>query len=203
MAIYLIRHTTPLVAAGTCYGQANVDVTDTFTDEAEALKIFYPNTIDQVYSSPLLRCKKLAQFIEPNKNIIEDSRIMEINCGDWELKKWDDIPRQETEPWMNDFVNIPFKNGENYTTLQNRCVSFFNQIFDANKNIAVFTHAGVKRSLLAYINKVALIDSFKHFNIPYGSITKITQTQPNTFVHETIYAKNFPVEVHRPSYMKI
>ena len=202
MAIYLIRHTTPLVPKGTCYGQADVDVTDSFLKEAEAIKAHYPKHIDTVFSSPLIRCKKLADYVAAPLNIITDPRIKEINCGDWELQKWDNIPRAETEPWMQDFVNVPFKNGENYISLQSRTVAFFNQYFNANKNIAVFTHAGVKRSILAYISNVALIDSFKHFNIPYGSITKIFKDDNNNFAYETIYAKEFPSELHRPSYMK-
>ena len=34
MEIYLVRHTTPDVAKGICYGQADIDVTATFLAEA-------------------------------------------------------------------------------------------------------------------------------------------------------------------------
>lgn len=37
MDIYLIRHTTPDVPPGTCYGQSDVDVAASFMDEFSAL----------------------------------------------------------------------------------------------------------------------------------------------------------------------
>jgi alpha-ribazole phosphatase len=201
MALYLFRHTTPNIAKGTCYGQADIDVTDSFIDEANEVKKYYPNSIDVVFSSPLQRCTKLAAHVTESNNYKADNRLMEINCGDWELKKWDNIPREETEAWMNDFVNEPFKGGENYLALQQRTVNFLLEHFSASKNIAVFTHAGVKRSLLSYIKNIPLINSFNHFNIPYGSITKIDKTPEQEWYYETIYAKPSEEGRHKPSYM--
>jgi alpha-ribazole phosphatase len=198
MALYLVRHTKPDIIAGTCYGQADIDVAESFLEEANALQHFLPKTFDIIYSSPLQRCHKLATHCFPKATITNDNRIMEVNCGEWEMKLWNDIPRTETDPWMEDFVNQPFKGGENYVDLQTRVVTFFNEVFDEQKDIIVFTHAGVKRSLLSYINNVALVDSFNAFVIPYGSITKITNTN-STWQSETIYAKEFPKEQHRPT----
>ena len=42
MEIYLIRHTTPAVEAGTCYGQADLDVIETFEQEASIIKQYLP-----------------------------------------------------------------------------------------------------------------------------------------------------------------
>jgi broad specificity phosphatase PhoE len=85
--------------------------------------------------------------------------------------------------------------------LQNRVVHFFQEYYSSSKNIAVFTHAGVKRSLLSYINDIPLINSFNHFNIPYGSITKIDKNAQQQWYHETIYAKPNEEGRHKPSYM--
>jgi alpha-ribazole phosphatase len=41
------------------------------------------------YSSPLVRCKILASYLQSSDF---DSRLVEMNFGDWELQKWDDIP---------------------------------------------------------------------------------------------------------------
>ena len=38
MAIFLIRHTTPLIEKGICYGQLNIDVTESFEAEAGKYK---------------------------------------------------------------------------------------------------------------------------------------------------------------------
>ena len=57
MEIILIRHTSVDVPRGTCYGQTDVPVRDTFEQEAEltrrSLEQFLP--FDKVYSSPLTR----------------------------------------------------------------------------------------------------------------------------------------------------
>ena len=62
--VYLIRHTTPLIKAGLCYGSSDIDVEDSFVEEAEGIKTvlkeFYP---DVVVSSPLIRCMKLANHL--------------------------------------------------------------------------------------------------------------------------------------------
>ena len=42
---------------------------------------------------------------------------MEMNFGDWEMKNWDDIPLEELNPWMQDFVNVRVSNGESFTDL--------------------------------------------------------------------------------------
>ena len=42
MEIYLIRHTTPNIEKGICYGQADLDITETFLEEVEAIKPHLP-----------------------------------------------------------------------------------------------------------------------------------------------------------------
>ena len=49
--------------------------------------------IDQVYSSPLLRAKSTARLIFKNENIIEDSRLKEMNFGDYEGEYIQDLKR--------------------------------------------------------------------------------------------------------------
>ena len=60
MEIYLIRHTTPAVGKGICYGQTDLDITDSFKEEVAAIIPHLPDNIQTVFSSPLQRCKKLA-----------------------------------------------------------------------------------------------------------------------------------------------
>ena len=56
MNVYIIRHTAPDVPQGTCYGQTDVPLKETFKTEARAVKDSIPDiTFDAVYSSPLSR----------------------------------------------------------------------------------------------------------------------------------------------------
>jgi alpha-ribazole phosphatase len=199
MEIYLIRHTTPHVATGTCYGQANLDVTESFVSEADAIETHLPPGITKVFSSPLQRCHKLAIRLFPNHTVITDPQLMELNCGHWELKLWDDIPAQETAPWMQNFVHEKIPGGESYLNLYHRSVAYFNQITNIPAPIAVVTHAGVIRSLLTFITGTALVDSFDNFKLHYGCIVKLT-LEDAIWKHKVLLnTKPEMPERHRPS----
>ncbi|MBV4358230.1 alpha-ribazole phosphatase [Pinibacter aurantiacus] len=174
MEIYLIRHTTPNVAKGVCYGQANIDVTETFHQEASQIKPHLPLGIQQVHCSPLQRCRKLAEALFPQVAVQFHDGLKEMNFGDWELKKWDEIPNDETQLWMADFVNVCVPNGENYVQLYERSVQLFHQ-FIQPAPVAIVTHGGVIRSLLSYLSNTPLKDSFSAFSLPYGCVVKITK----------------------------
>ena len=198
MEIYLIRHTTPLVAKGVCYGQTDLDVTETFITEANIIKAHLPSTIQQVYSSPLQRCTKLAAHLFPEKDIQLQNALMEINCGSWEMKRWDDIPRQDIEPWMKDFVNMRTPQGENYADLYNRVKSAFEDIILKPLPAAIVAHGGVLRSILSYITNTAIVDSFNVFNLHYGCVIKIETANGNR-QHSVLSNIAHEKETHKPT----
>ncbi|WP_200979215.1 alpha-ribazole phosphatase [Echinicola sp. 20G] len=171
MEIHLIRHTTPQIAKGICYGQSDIEIADTFEEEVTLIKKNLPrlNPDFAVFSSPLTRCKKLAVnfFRSP---ITLDSRLMELNFGEWELKAWNDIPKEEINPWMKDFVNTPCQNGESYQDLYQRCVDFLTELKSSDVQQAVIiTHAGPIRAMNAYLNNIDLKDSFD-LKVDYGQV---------------------------------
>lgn len=170
MEIILVRHTTPDIEKGVCYGQTDIGIADTFLEEIKPILKEVPVNNKQTiyYSSSLQRCKKLA--LKLNNTIIFDDRLKELDFGDWELKKWNDIDKTALDTWMNDFVNIPATNGESYVDLHTRTVNFLNEIQALKKERAVIvTHAGVIRSLWAYINNVSLENSFD-LKLDYGQV---------------------------------
>lgn len=130
-----------------------------------------------LYSSPLQRCKILAKHIQENTNIdtiIEDSRLMEMDFGDWELQKWNDIPKEILDPWMNDFVTVAVPNGESFQDLHLRMNDFWKNIVQKthSKSIIIVAHSGIIRSVLCSINESPLKDAFKQV-IDYGVVIKI------------------------------
>ena len=117
--IYLIRHTTPAVARGICYGQTDLDVTGSFREEAEVIRQHLPADIGTVYSSPLKRCTQLAQQLFPDRPLRLMRELMEIHCGEWEMRAWDGLPPEEVNPWMADFVRVRIPGGESSWTCTN------------------------------------------------------------------------------------
>lgn len=172
MEIYLIRHTTPAIEKGICYGQTDLDVSETFEVECiDILSNVSPIENCIVYSSPLKRCTKLAAIF--SKEVILDNRLMEINFGDWELQKWDDIPNKALQPWMDDFVNVTIPNGESYTELYKRSNHFFDEVINISaKKIIIVCHSGVIRSILTQLKGIELQNSFD-IQITYGQVFKI------------------------------
>jgi alpha-ribazole phosphatase len=192
MEIYLIRHTTPDIPRGVCYGQADIDVKETFHAEASMIKKHLPDYIQHVYSSPLKRCRKLAEWLFPRMPVLFHDDLKEINFGDWELKKWDDISKDETQPWMENFVNVCAPGGENYVRLFNRSIDLFNQI-EQTAAVAIVTHGGVIRSILSHITNTSLKDSFHTFSLHYGCVVKIFK-ENNQYTYEFIHNMK-PAEV--------
>lgn len=184
MEIYLIRHTKPKIEEGICYGQLDIDLAETQNIEIENILSKLPLNIELVYSSPLKRCKILAENI--NSKVLFDERLMELNFGDWEGKKWDDIDQNKLNIWMNDYVNVKVENGESYLDLFDRAQLFWNEkIVNSNDNfnkIAIVTHAGFIRAILSFIQNSKLEDSFQ-IKLDYGNISKITIQNKSTEIN--------------------
>ncbi|MEL7454686.1 MAG: histidine phosphatase family protein, partial [Pseudomonadota bacterium] len=113
MGLILLRHTTPDVAPGTCYGRTDLDVAVQFHAEAAEAAAALPK-FQRIVTSPLIRCRKLAAFIAEmtGLDICEEPRVQEMNFGDWEGCLWSDIPRPQLDAWAADFLNARPHGGE-------------------------------------------------------------------------------------------
>src|ERR1700742_4268817 len=151
--IYLIRHTTPAVARGICYGQTDLDVTESFSDEAAVIRRHLPAGIAAVHSSPLRRCALLAQHLFPGHTIRWQDELKEVHCGEGEMKIWDELPREQLDPWMADFVNIRIPGGESYLDLQERVMRCWDRATAGSGPTALVAHGGVIRSILSGVTE--------------------------------------------------
>ncbi|MEM1390404.1 MAG: alpha-ribazole phosphatase [Pseudomonadota bacterium] len=150
MALILLRHTTPDIAEGICYGQTDLDVVDTFESEAKVALAALP-PFQQIISSPLLRCRKLADFVAGRSglSVQTDERLMEMNFGRWEGQSWSDIPRAEIDAWAGDFIHARPHGGESVAILRRRVHRALSDIVRTEKQSLVVTHSGVMRAALS------------------------------------------------------
>ncbi len=176
MEIYLIRHTTPKIDQGICYGQSDLNLVQNYHEEFAKIKRSIKIKKPEIYSSPLKRCKILAKNI--GEDIIVNNKLKELNFGDWELKAWDEIDNDSLSPWMSDFVNKKPPNGESYKELDERANEAFMEIVtkSISKEIIIVTHAGVMRAIIARLMNLDLKDSFK-IKLEYGHIIKLVKHQ--------------------------
>jgi alpha-ribazole phosphatase len=99
----------------------------------------------KVWSSPLTRCRLLAETLTPQP--ILDDRLMEMSFGDWEGMMWDDIPRADLDRWACDLAGLAAPGGETGSALIARVTAFWSGLDDGAH--IVVSHGGPLRVLLA------------------------------------------------------
>jgi alpha-ribazole phosphatase len=154
MRLHLIRHPQPQVETGICYGS-----TDLPAIAGEPQRVFNELRTEMrgsanipseapVYSSPLQRCAALAILLgEP----IFDTRLRELHFGDWEMRRWDDIPRADIDAWAADMTHYRPGGGESAAAAAQRVLDFRAGLLQQPHTDAIIVcHAGTIRLLLAY-----------------------------------------------------
>ncbi len=141
----MIRHTRVAVPKGTCYGQTDVALADTFEEEAahtsERVDVWKP--FDLVYSSPLSRAWRLAHYCGFAHPILDD-RLKEMSMGDWEMQLYDEITDPYLQQWYKDYQHLPTPGGESFPMLCKRVNDFLDELKTTDaQRVAVFAHGGV------------------------------------------------------------
>ena len=120
MEVYLIRHTSVNVPKGTCYGFTDVPLKPSFRREATAARLRLRGLrFDRVFTSPLSRAAKLAAFCG-FPDAIRDARLKEMDMGEWEMQRFDNITDERLQLWYDDFLNQPTTGGESFRQLYAR-----------------------------------------------------------------------------------
>lgn len=174
MRLFLIRHPRPAIDAGVCYGRSDVELAGdpvfVAADVAARLRSYLPATAP-VYSSPLRRCRQLAEHL--HEAPISDGRLMEMNFGEWELQAWDSIPRDHIDQWAADPSGFVPPGGESATQLQARVIDFVTslQLADVMEAVLV-THAGVIKALCGHHEALPAAE-WMRLDFKFGSVTLI------------------------------
>ncbi|MGB8054245.1 MAG: alpha-ribazole phosphatase family protein [Azonexus sp.] len=166
MILHLVRHPEPLVEPGICYGRLDPEA-----ENAGAVAALLSNELTlglPVWSSPLRRCRSLAELLHPRPTF--DARLTEMNFGLWEGRPWEDIPRHELDAWAADVAGYAPPDGESPRMLQQRALAFVAGL-DVPEAVVV-THAGVIRVLLAHWRGLPPAE-WPQLVFRYGSLTTV------------------------------
>lgn len=171
MKLTLIRHTSVACGSNVCYGQTDVDVSDTFEMEAQKVSIQLNDySFDKVFSSPSQRCTKLASFCGLFHPVLE-KRLMELNFGDWEGIPWNELADPNLENWYKDWINVRTTNGESFSDQLERVKNFLEELrAKPYEHVLIFTHAGVIRSVAILLGLVQIELAFTDYKVEYGEI---------------------------------
>ncbi|MDK9716227.1 MAG: alpha-ribazole phosphatase [Sulfuritalea sp.] len=148
MQLYLIRHPTPQVAMGICYGRTDLALAG---DVAAAAARIAPQLPAQapLFTSPLQRCRQLADALHPAPR--SDPRLREMNFGAWEMRPWNQIQREALDGWAADPLGYAPPGGESVAQLQARVQDFVMELRrEGLEHAALVTHAGVLKVIVGH-----------------------------------------------------
>ena len=178
MEIYLVRHTEVAIGKEFCYGISDVDLADGFEMHLnDVRKKIQALSFAAAYTSPLTRCKLLANVL--SDNAVEEETLVEMSLGEWELQEWASIDQEMLDEWMNDFVHIAPPGAESFLDFSMKSVMFFDEMvkgYEQDDKILIISHSGVIRSLVCHVLNLPLSNAF-NFEIDYGSVTRIDVTE--------------------------
>ncbi len=146
--LWLARHAQPLIEPGVCYGQLDVPADLEATAVcARALADALPHGIG-IICSPLQRCEQLAQVLSglrPDLAYKTDPRLKEMDFGQWEGQRWDDIGAAAIDAWVADFSHHRPGGGESVGQFMQRVAAAWDEPRSPSGTLWI-THAGVIRA---------------------------------------------------------
>ncbi len=139
-----LRHPTPDVPTGMCYGQTDLDIAEIGHTQIEKAIEITPH-VKRVIASPALRCRKLAISIAARHDIepVYDERLWEMNMGEFEGMMWADIDREVSARWFENPFDNKAPGGESFADVQERVLEALQH---ADLETAIVCHAGVIRA---------------------------------------------------------
>ncbi len=178
--IFLIRHGKPVEEArGRCYGRTDFSLSPEGHRQMEQVAQQLANEpIAAVYTSPLTRARESAAAISNAAQVIPG--LSEINFGEFEGLTYDEIALRYPDiynQWMTAPTEVRFPGGENLADMRRRVLRAFQSICvgKEGQTIAIVSHGGVNRILIAWANK---LPDTQFFDIPqdYGIVNLIELT---------------------------
>lgn len=182
--IFLVRHGEPQLQ------NALLGVTDSSLSERGWTQLEQATSnykkVDQVITSPLTRCVDFAKsFSHAHEIPLQvQSQWRECDFGDWDGELYQELYDKEPDA-VAAFFSDPAKNtppnGEALVDFssrtENAMLDLLNQF--SGKNILVFSHAGVIRSLVAWCLGIDYLSGsqFRRFAVDYASVTHISVYQ--------------------------
>jgi len=150
--LYLIRHPAPQVAVGVCYGRSDLPLAEDVAAAATRIAAQLPPQL-AIYTSPLQRCRQLAEALHPAPR--SDARLQEMHFGAWEMRPWHLVEREALDHWAADPLGYAPPQGESVGELQLRVLHFLGEAQDCGlKSAALVTHAGVMKVIVGHVQEM-------------------------------------------------
>lgn len=169
-----LRHPKPDIAEGVCYGRTDMDIADIGYEQINQALKTTPRA-NKILSSPAIRCRKLTLSLAKRDNIepIFDERLWELNMGDFEGVRWDEMDREQSEKWLSDPINACPPNGEAFGDLQKRVLNALADHLDkTHTTTIIICHASPIRAVQMAWQNITFNEAFKQLP-PYAEPIEI------------------------------
>jgi len=161
--IYFVRHgETDYNKQGLVQGQLDIPLNENGILQAQTLRDNLKDlNYDLIYCSPLNRALTTAKIINEghNKEIIIDSRLAEIDLGEWQGKSVN--LRLEEVKYEYDSTCKTKLNAESFEEFHDRCVEIYEVIKNLNKDVLIVSHGGVGNEIKKHL-KMNLENWIRH-----------------------------------------
>ncbi len=158
MRLILVRHPKPLCDPGLCYGRLDL-ACDAQALKRAALNLRHLAGGHRIVSSPARRAFDLAITLSPEA--APDPRLQELNFGDWEGLRWQDIGRGPLDEWRRGLPHSAPPNGESLAALAARCSDWLKAPEPGGPPVLAITHAGPIRVIRALLKGEPLLTYFE------------------------------------------
>jgi alpha-ribazole phosphatase len=114
MRLILIRHPKPLCEKGICYGRLDLECEPHALSEA-VRRLGKMARAARLHKPCKGRARALASRL--GAQLIVDERLQELDFGEWEGRRWQDLGREAIGAWSQGLPDSAPPNGETLTAL--------------------------------------------------------------------------------------
>ncbi|MEM9606466.1 MAG: histidine phosphatase family protein [Actinomycetota bacterium] len=146
--LLLIRHgETEWARVGRHTGRTDIPLTDRGREEARlAANTLEDWSIEDVFTSPLIRARETAELVGLGDRAVVDDRIVEWDYGEYEGQRT--LETRETIPGWSVWTH-PIHGGESIEDVGDRADAFLQSLEQSSGNTVVFAHGHVLAILIA------------------------------------------------------
>jgi alpha-ribazole phosphatase len=179
--LYLIRHgETEQNKNGILMGSTDTPLNDLGRQQAASLgERLNALEVDSIFCSPLSRAVDTATLVfGEDVPIITDSSLQEFHFGDWEGMHFSAIAKQYPEIWqlwLKDWELTQIPGAEAFAAFKHRVINFVSEVvtYNPGKRVAVVSHGGCIRSLLAHFFCESVSTGYWKFKVDNATLTEI------------------------------
>jgi alpha-ribazole phosphatase len=167
-------------------GFSDIPLNSKGREQAENLKDkFLSEGITSVYSSDLKRAAETAEILSGGGRFEITPALREMNFGIFETLNYEEIMKDYSEEfnlWGSDKMNYRIPQGESYTEMAERVLTFVGKVLESDfEKAAVVSHSGCIRTILAYYLLGSVEDTWK-FVIDNCTISRLCIGKRSAFL---------------------